>query len=189
MTSSGGKKRSDSSPALSSIFGEKRNRVSDAFSFLGDVENKKDGIKGESNDELRCTTSDHASSDIDGMGNNLTRGERQQVENFNRDLKLCHQRHQADAMALLSNTATNTMFIKDYIIVEWLCESVVVLMEGDTHVLLNLKGMNKYGKNLDIGRIGHPECVREGIERGRGIEFMGRLLEDKVYGARTFRFI
>lgn len=188
MTSSG-KKRSDSSPALSSIFGEKRNRVSDAFSFLGDIENRKDSIKGESNSELRYATSDNISSDIDNTGSNLTREERRQVETFNQDLKLCHQRHQADAIALLGNTATNTMFVKDYTIIEWLCESVVVLREGDTHVLLNLKGMNKHGKSLDIEGMGHLEFVREEIGRGRGIEFMGRRLEDKVYGARTFRFI
>ena len=128
-------------------------------------------------------------SDIDNTNNNLTLEERQQVNAFKRDLKLCHKRHQADAIALLSDTATNTMLLKNYNIVEWICESVVVLREGDVHVLLNLKGMNKHKRERDIGMTGNLEHARKEIEQRRGIEFMGRLLEDKVYGARTFRFV
>lgn len=187
MTS--GNKRSNPPPVLSSLFAEKRNRVSDAFSFLSDIGNKKEELKSGNNSDAKHATSDTVFSDLDNAGNNLAREERQQMDTFNRDMKLCHQRHQADAMALLSNTATNTMFIKDYIVVECICEGVVVLRGGDTYVIVNLRGMNKHNKDLDIGRTLNVEYMRGEIERGRGIEFIGRQLEDNVYGTRTFRFV
>lgn len=183
-------KRIDPPLALSSLFAEKRNRVSDAFSFLSEIGSKRDEHRrSEVSSDLKHATSDSVFSDLDSTATNLTREEGQQMDAFNRDLKLCHQRHQADAMALLSSTATNAVFIKNYSIVEWICESVVVLRDGDTHVLLNLKGMYKHGKELDIGSTGDIEYVRGEIEHGRGIEFIGRRLEDNVYGVRTFRFV
>jgi hypothetical protein len=182
MTS--GSKRVDPLPTFSSLLGEKRSRVSDAFSFLNNV-----GDKGEGGGDARCVTSDTISSDIDNAGGNLSGEERRRVSAFNRELKLHHQRHQGDVMALFNNTAINTKFIKNYVVEEWLCESVVVLRQHDTHLLLNLKGMHRHKKDLDTGRMGDLEYVREGIEEGRGIEYMGRLLEENVYASRTFRFV
>ena len=83
--------------------------------------------------DARCVTSDTISSDIDNAGGNLSGEERQRVGAFNRELKLHHQRHQGDAIALFNNTAINTKFIKNYVVEEWLCESVVVLREQDTY--------------------------------------------------------
>ena len=177
-------KGDDHLPIPSSPFGEKRRRVSDAFSFLKDI-----GCRTELGSEGKCTTSDNASSEIEAAGNNLGREGKRRVHEFEQELRVCHRRHQADAMALLGNTATSTRFIKEYSVEEWLCESVVVLREGNTFVVLNLKGMQKHRKDTQYEKLNNLEYVREEIGRGRVIEYVGRLLEGNVYATRTFRFV
>ena len=55
--------------------------------------------------------------------------------------------------------------------------------------MLNLKGMHRHKKDLDIGRMSDLEYVKGGIGQGREMEYMGRLLEENVYASRTFRFV